>query len=117
VVADHLAQLLGRRQRAGADRRQPRLGQRHRAMEDCREQILLGPEMAVHGRLRHAEPARQLVQGRGAVAARAKQLGGRAENLGAQQLAARRARAHASQWWQAMQSSGACVPRVAFSRR
>ena len=118
VVTDHLAQLLGGRQAARADRRQPRLRQRHRAVKDRGEQVFLRAEMPVHRRLRHPEAPREVVEGGGAVASRAEQLGGGGEDLGPHERApGRRCRAHAAQWWQATQSSGARVARVAFSRR
>src|SRR5215470_3989954 len=117
VMADHLAQLLRRRQPARPDRCEARLRERHGPVEDRREQVFLRVEVAVHGRLRDAEAARQVVQCRGAISPRAEQLRGGGEDLRPHERPARRPRAHASQWWQAMQSSGACIPRLAFSWR
>jgi len=114
LVPDDLAQLLRGRRARGADSGQAVLDERHRAVKDRREQILLRAEVAVERLLRDAEPARQLLERRRAIAARAEQFGGGGEDLGPHQRAARGAE---TQWWQATQSSGACMPRVAFCSR
>ena len=50
-------------------------------MEDRGEQILFGAEVTIERFLGHAEATREVAQRRGAVAARAEQLGGGNQDL------------------------------------